>query len=173
MLFFHTFYHNTHELAKPLSFGYSKSLVITCGVFVWEKSGMFSNDLYEMWQNLNFQQKVNFRFDWTLSCDHSNYSSWCVQYFCGKRLNILVITFEKYLKMLLCYLVQQISYVSLSYFTANHSFLSIAGMHPVFPPKVTHVYTCQQQCRWCRRHQWCRWLQQGDWFSTAEGFQLY
>ena len=34
------------------------------------------------------------------------------------------------------YSVQQILYVLLSYFTANHSFLPKAGRHPVFPPKV-------------------------------------
>ena len=41
------------------------------------------------------------------------------------------------------------SYVSLSYFTANHNFLPKAGMHPVFPLKVTNVNTCPQWCQCC------------------------
>ena len=38
--------------------------------------------------------------------------------------------------MWLFYPVQQISYVSLSYFTANHSFLPKAGLHPVSLQKL-------------------------------------
>ena len=37
---------------------------------------------------------------------------------------------------------------------------------------VHFVIICLQ---WCRQHRWhiqCQWLQQGDWYNTAEGFQL-
>ena len=122
------------------------------------KSGMFTSHLYEMWQDLIFQQNVKFRNDWNLIMWAllKLIMMWRV-FLWYEKLNILVSTFEKYLKMLLFYPVQQISYVSLAYFTANHSFLHKAGMHPVFPQKVTNINTCPQ---WYRKCQQCRWLQQ-------------
>ena len=170
--FFYTPYHITHMIwLNPVIL----LLLITChnmwNPCVWEKVESFLAICNKCSKNSFSDKKWNVELIKTLSCEHSNYLSQSVECLV-KKLNILVITFEKYLKMWLFYPVQQVSYVSLSYFTANHSFIPNAGMHPVFPPKVTNVNTCPQWCWQCRWYQWHRWLQQGDWYSIAEGFQL-
>ena len=40
-------------------------------------------------------------------------------------------------------------------------------------PQWHRYCRCHRQCRHCRWHRQHWWLQQGDWYSTAEGFQLY
>ena len=85
MLLFTLFPQYTYKLTKTMSFGYSKSLVITHGDFVWEKSECLLV-IHNKCGKISFSgKKSNLELIKTLSCDHSNYLSWCVECFCDQK----------------------------------------------------------------------------------------
>ena len=96
--FLHFLAQYAYKLTKTLSFSYSKLLVITFGVFLWEKIGMFTGYLQDMWQNLIFQQKWNLEL--IEACHMTTlitcHDVWSVSVI--KKLNIFSAIFEKYPK---------------------------------------------------------------------------
>ena len=68
------------------------------------------------------------------------------------------------------FLTSTADFICLTFLLHSQSQLSTQSWDSsYFPSKVTNVNTCPEQCRWCQQ---CRQLQEGDWYSTAEGFQL-